>query len=449
MPTEHSVCSNYILSIRCPSFDQARLLHTRNHSANQMRSTPLHKYEELDRKNMTLASTVQGPSKSSGGSGIAAASIASQLSSSQQTSQTLYMPIASPPTPAPSPGPYSSFHTNQPHIPSRNPYSPANPLVRRQFLTDVLNSCTPSKLLFISTTIAPLLKRDFLSSLPVELAIHLGVHRSSIIRRRLCEGRRQCIHILQGHTSTIRVLHNRPIAISGSRDATLRVWDVQKGKCLRVLEGHHQSVRCLDVCGRRVVSGGYDNTCRVWDVDTGECIHVLEGHFHQIYSVAFDGVRTASGGLDMTVRVCAAATGECLALLQGHTAQVCQLQPASFMPPSSPSSPPIPILATGGSDGRVIMFSLATYTILYHIAAHDSSVTSLQFDKWWLVMGGNDGWLRLFETEMGNHVRDLSEPGESVWKVVFGRDVCAVMCKRAGRSVTEIWSLRGMLGRGG
>lgn len=140
---------------------------------------------------------------------------------------------------------------------------------------------------------------------------------------------------------------------------------------------------------------------------------------------------------------------ECLALLQGHTALVCQLQLASFTPPSSPSSPPIPILATGGSDGRVITFSLATYNILHRIAAHDSSVTSLQFDKRWLVTGGNDGRVRLFETETGNYVRDLSEPGESVWKVVFGRDVCAVMCKRAGKSVTEIWSLRGMCGRGG
>jgi F-box and WD-40 domain protein CDC4 len=65
------------------------------------------------------------------------------------------------------------------------------------------------------------------------------------------------------------------------------------------------------------------------------------------------------------------------------------------------------------------------------------------------VTGGNDGRVRLFETETGNYVRDLSEPGESVWKVVFGRDVCAVMCKRAGKSVTEIWSLRGMWGRGG
>jgi WD40 repeat protein len=77
---------------------------------------------------------------------------------------------------------------------------------------------------------------------------------------------RHCIYVLHGHTSTIRslrVLHNRPIAVSGSRDSTLRVWDVQRGKCLRILAGHHESVRCLDVCGNRVVSGSYDNTCRV------------------------------------------------------------------------------------------------------------------------------------------------------------------------------------------
>ena len=123
---------------------------------------------------------------------------------------------------------------------------------------------------------------------------------------------RYCIYILRGHTSTIRclkVLHGRPIAVSGSRDRTLRVWDIQRGRLLRVLEGHTQSVRCLDACGSRVVSGSYDCTCRVWDVDTGACLHVLRGHFHQIYTVAFDGVRIASGGLDTTVRVWDASTG--------------------------------------------------------------------------------------------------------------------------------------------
>jgi F-box and WD-40 domain protein CDC4 len=121
---------------------------------------------------------------------------------------------------------------------------------------------------------------------------------------------------------------------------------------------------------------------------------------------------------------------QCTALLQGHTALVCQLQ-------LSPT-----ILATGGSDGRVITFSLSTYTVLHRIAAHDSSVTSLQFDRQFLVTGGNDGRVRLFETATGNYVRELSEASESVWKVVYRRDTCAVMCKRAGKTVMEIWSLK-------
>ncbi|KAK0224480.1 WD40 repeat-like protein [Armillaria nabsnona] len=244
-----------------------------------------------------------------------------------------------------------------------------------------------------------------------------------------------CIYVLHGHTSTIRcikMLQNRPIAVSGSRDSTLRVWDVQRGKMLRVLGGHHDSVRCLDVHGNRAVSGSYDHTCRVWDVDTGQCIHVLRGHYHQIYSVAFDGVRIASGGLDTTVRVWDAETGVCIAMLQGHTALVCQLQ-------LSPT-----ILATGGSDGRVITFSLSSYNVLHRIAAHDSSVTSLQFDGRWLVTGGNDGRVKLFETDTGIHVRDLTEASESVWKVAYGRDreTLAVMCRRAGKTVMEIWSMK-------
>ncbi|EIN06319.1 WD40 repeat-like protein [Punctularia strigosozonata HHB-11173 SS5] len=301
-----------------------------------------------------------------------------------------------------------------------------------------------------------------------------------------------CLHTLAGHTSTIRcikVLHGRPVAVSGSRDCTLRVWDVDTrkgkggGRLLRTLEGHQGSVRCLDVCGARVVSGSYDCTARIWDVDTGECLHVLRGHYHQIYAVAFDGVRVASGGLDTTVRVWDAATGACLALLQGHTALVCQLQ-------LSPTT-----LATGGSDGRVITFAICspppdsppptsrsphpyrhrdatssssssssstptptpTFTVQHKVAAHDSSVTALQFDDRFLVTAGNDGRVRLFETRTGNYVRELSEPCESVWKVAYTRgrggkggkggqggagDVLVVTCKRAGKTVMEIWSFK-------
>ncbi|KAI9449118.1 WD40 repeat-like protein [Russula earlei] len=247
------------------------------------------------------------------------------------------------------------------------------------------------------------------------------------------------LYVLRGHTSTVRclkVIHNRPIAVSGSRDGTLRVWDVQRGRMLYILTGHAGSVRSLDVCGSRVVSGSYDGTCRLWDVDTGECLQVFRGHFNQIYAVAFDGKIVASGGLDTTVRVWDAHTGHCTAMLHGHTALVCSLQLTSHT------------LVTGGADGRVLAFALPDLRVHTRIAAHDSSVTSLQFDEQFLVTGGNDGRVRLFDVGSGAYIRDVTAPSETVWKVVFRREVCAIMCRRAGKTTVEIWSFRPLEERG-
>lgn len=122
---------------------------------------------------------------------------------------------------------------------------------------------------------------------------------------------RQPIHMLRGHTSTVRCLKmsNATTAISGSRDTTLRIWDIEKGQCKHVLMGHQASVRCLEIHGDLVVSGSYDTTARIWSISEGRCLRTLQGHFSQIYAVAFDGKRVATGSLDTSVRVWNVADG--------------------------------------------------------------------------------------------------------------------------------------------
>lgn len=85
---------------------------------------------------------------------------------------TLYMPIESPPTPAPSPGPTLRQLPSIASI-SRQEFSILPPAQRRQYLCAILNDCTPDELSFVSNTIAPLLKRDFLQDLPPEIAIYV------------------------------------------------------------------------------------------------------------------------------------------------------------------------------------------------------------------------------------------------------------------------------------
>ena len=70
------------------------------------------------------------------------------------------------------------------------------------------------------------------------------------------------------------------LAVSGSSDTTLRVWDMQTGECLRTLRGHILDVSdvALTPDGTLAVSSSHDKTVRVWDVTTGESLQVLQGH---------------------------------------------------------------------------------------------------------------------------------------------------------------------------
>jgi len=110
---------------------------------------------------------------------------------------------------------------------------------------------------------------------------------------------------LKGHTLTARGLKfaDATTVISASRDMTLRIWDLQTGECLRVLEGHEKTIRDIAIHGDIVVSASYDGQARVWNWKSGECLHVLKEHTKQVYSVVFDGDLIATGSLDNTVRV--------------------------------------------------------------------------------------------------------------------------------------------------
>jgi hypothetical protein len=129
----------------------------------------------------------------------------------------------------------------------------------------------------------------------------------------------KCLHTLEGHSGSIWSVSVTPDgrrAVSGGHDKTLRAWDLETGKCLRILEGHSSFVGSVSVTpdGLRAVSGSLDNTLRVWDLESGACLRTIEGHSSEVRSVSVtpDGLRAVSGSLDNTLRVWDLESADCI-----------------------------------------------------------------------------------------------------------------------------------------
>jgi phospholipase A-2-activating protein len=78
-----------------------------------------------------------------------------------------------------------------------------------------------------------------------------------------------------GHTLAVNSLSQADgdSFISGSWDATARVWDLATGQCSYVLKDHSYAVSTLAIGNMRFITGSQDKKLRFWDKD--KCVNVI------------------------------------------------------------------------------------------------------------------------------------------------------------------------------
>jgi len=88
---------------------------------------------------------------------------------------------------------------------------------------------------------------------------------------------------LAGHERAVWSVAFSPdgtLALSGSADRTLRLWDVERRQPLRVFKGHRGEVKCVAFLpqGGYALSGGFDSTVRLWNLTegTGKVLSIKE-----------------------------------------------------------------------------------------------------------------------------------------------------------------------------
>ncbi|KAH3759225.1 hypothetical protein Pelo_8953 [Pelomyxa schiedti] len=120
---------------------------------------------------------------------------------------------------------------------------------------------------------------------------------------------------MQGHTDSVTCLQalssyaaHKHLVMSGSYDATLRLWDIDNLTCVRTFSGHTQGVLSLCVRGNMLVSGAGEGV-RVWDLSTGDLMHKMV-HEEALCVQVLDETKVVSGGADANIKIWDVETGD-------------------------------------------------------------------------------------------------------------------------------------------
>eukprot|EP00747_Dinoflagellata_sp_TGD_P186950 gnl/TRDRNA2_/TRDRNA2_44347_c0_seq1.p1 gnl/TRDRNA2_/TRDRNA2_44347_c0~~gnl/TRDRNA2_/TRDRNA2_44347_c0_seq1.p1 ORF type:complete len:211 (-),score=36.65 gnl/TRDRNA2_/TRDRNA2_44347_c0_seq1:102-686(-) len=105
----------------------------------------------------------------------------------------------------------------------------------------------------------------------------------------------QCVQVFDGHRGDVLCVSacwSKSRAATGSSDRSVRVWDLRKGACVYVLRGSEPPARRdlsaghagavwdlkADWAKSRLVTASGDRSLRMWDIESGRCLKTFLGH---------------------------------------------------------------------------------------------------------------------------------------------------------------------------
>ena len=92
------------------------------------------------------------------------------------------------------------------------------------------------------------------------------------------------VQTFRGHEDAVfatRLLTNSGQLATGSRDRTIKVWDMTSGACLRAMVTDETVTALEQLPGYRLACGSYGSgsgVIRIWNMNSGECLQRLSGH---------------------------------------------------------------------------------------------------------------------------------------------------------------------------
>ncbi|XP_030851018.1 probable E3 ubiquitin ligase complex SCF subunit sconB [Strongylocentrotus purpuratus] len=283
-----------------------------------------------------------------------------------------------------------------------------NDVQRNEFLHKLLKKLDQRQLYFLSTHSALKQSRDFITLLPLPLALRIMGYLSPrwlLVAAQVCKmWNRRASHdqIWKDKCSQVAIeipLPETPFQWKKIyRDNVFLRFNWDEGKTKNVdVRGHASKVHCVTFDGEyRIASGSADKTVKVWDIRTGACIQTLKGHQKGVWCLRFFTKHLLiSASYDATIKVWNLRKGACARTLLGHEGAVWSMALKKNY------------LATASQDRTVKLWDLSTCELKHTLVGHGQAVFCVDMDEecTMVISGSADKSVRIWSVETGRHTR--------------------------------------------
>ncbi|XP_065897886.1 U5 small nuclear ribonucleoprotein 40 kDa protein-like isoform X2 [Dysidea avara] len=194
----------------------------------------------------------------------------------------------------------------------------------------------------------------------------------------------QRVKKLKGHTSFVNSCcasrRGPQLAVTGSDDGTVKVWDIRKKGYAHSFNATFQVMSvCFNDTAEQLMSGGLDNNIKVWDLRQTQLAYTMKGHADSVTGLRLspDGSYLLSNSMDSSLRIWdvrpyAPADRQLKIFLGAQHGFEKNLLKCAWSPDGTK-------VAAGSADRFVYIWDSVSRRILYKLPGHQGSVNDIDF----------------------------------------------------------------------
>ena len=218
--------------------------------------------------------------------------------------------------------------------------------------------------------------------------------------------------------------------ISSSQDNALKMRDLNKNECFKILNGHTDVVASIEIISNnQLISGSYDKTLKIWDLESGTLIKTLYCINEKILCLKVLSNATVAVGCYMKIKILNIEDDVCIKTLNDHSCWIRDLITLSDG-----------TLVSGSQDTTITFWNINNGQCLKTLYGHIDYVNCLLLLKnGQLASGSKDKTIKIWNTSTGDGIKTLEGHTDRIWCLESSDNFDLISCSED--KTIKIWNL--------